>query len=92
MCKKYGKIDNYNNCIEIKNEEIQKSIARNNPLDDYKSARGSIYTRLKTELQLTQCGNNADAFIRDTLAPLITKDTKVYKLLKAEIFGSEELG
>lgn len=92
LCKKYGKIDNYNNCIEIKNEEIQKSIARNNPLDDYKSARGSIYTRLKTELQLTQCGNNADAFIRDTLAPLITKDTKVYKLLKAEIFGSEELG
>ena len=92
MCKKYGKIDNYNNCIEIKNEEIQKSIARNNPLDDYKSARGSIYTRLKTELQLTQCGNNADAFIRDTLAPLITKDTEVYKLLKAEIFDSEELG
>ena len=92
LCKKYGKIDNYNNCIEIKNEEIQKSIARNNPLDDYKSARGSIYTRLKTELQLTQCGNNADAFIRDTLAPLITKDMEVYKLLKAEIFGPEELG
>lgn len=91
LCKKYGKIDNYDNCIEIKNEEIQKSIARNNPLDDYKSARGSIYTRLKTELQLTQCGNNADAFIRDTLAPLITKDTEVYKLLKAEIFGQEEV-
>ena len=47
---------------------------------------------LKTELQLTQCGNNADAFIRDTLAPLITKDMEVYKQLKVDIFGSEELG
>ena len=47
----------------FRNEEMQKSIERNNPIDDYKSARGSIYTRLKTELQLTRCGNNADAFI-----------------------------
>lgn len=91
LCEKYGKIDNYENCIKIKNEEILQSIARNNPIDDYKSARGSIYTRLKTELQLTRCGNSADAFIRDTLAPLITKDMNVYKLLKEEIFGSEEV-
>ena len=91
MCEKYGTVENYDNCIKIRNEEMQKSIERNNPIDDYKSARGSIYTRLKTELQLTQCGNNADAFIRDTLAPLITKDMEVYKQLKVDIFGSEEV-
>lgn len=91
LCEKYGTVENYDNCIKIRNEEMQKSIERNNPIDDYKSARGSIYTRLKTELQLTQCGNNADAFIRDTLAPLITKDMEVYKQLKVDIFGSEEV-
>ena len=71
---------------------MQKSIERNNPIDDYKSARGPIYNGLKKELKLNQCGNTADTFIRDTLAPLITKDMEVYKQLKVDIFGSEELG
>ena len=90
LCEKYGTVKNYDNCIKIKNEEMQKSIERNNPIDDYKSARGPIYNGLKKELKLNQCGNTADTFIRDTLAPLITKDMEVYKQLKVDIFGSEE--
>jgi hypothetical protein len=42
---------------------------------------------LKTILSLTQCGNNADAFLRDTIAPLVTSETEVYKQLEADIFG-----
>ena len=90
LCEKYGTVKNYDNCIKIKNEEMQKSIKRNNPIDNYKSARGPIYNGLKKELKLNQCGNTADTFIRDTLAPLITKDMEVYKQLKVDIFGSEE--
>ena len=59
---------------------------RKNPKDDIKSASGDIYTNLKKLLELTQCGNNTNTFLRDTMAPLITPDTKVYSELKKEIF------
>jgi len=69
----------------IKKQAIQSSKERGNPEDDIKSASGEIYTGLKELLSLSQCGNNTDAFMRDTLAPLITTDTQLYKQLKEEI-------
>ena len=42
---------------------------------------------LKRRLNLTQCGNNSDTFIGDTLAPLITPDMDIYKELDDAIFG-----
>ena len=36
---------------------------------------------------MTKCGNTKDAFFRDTLAPLITEDTSIYKELEREIFS-----
>ena len=45
-----------------------------------------IEDELKRILNLTQCGNNACAFIRDTMAALVTEDTIVYKELEEEIF------
>lgn len=41
---------------------------------------------LKKRLNLTQCGNNAYTFIRDTLAPLITPDMDIYNELDDAIF------
>ncbi len=69
----------------IKKQAIQSSKERGNPEDDIKSASGEIYNGLKELLSLSQCGNNTDAFMRDTLAPLITTDTQLYKQLKEEI-------
>lgn len=69
----------------IKKQAIQSSKERGNPEDDIKSASGEIYNGLKELLSLSQCGNNTDAFMRDTLAPLITIDTQLYKQLKEEI-------
>lgn len=60
---------------------------RGNPTDDIKSASGKIYTELKRILSLTQCGNTKDAFFRDTIVPLITEETQIYKDLESEIFG-----
>ena len=56
------------------------------------TAQDSIYNALKKRLALTKCGNNADTFIRDTLAPLITPDMDVYGKLEAEVFGNENNG
>ena len=65
----------------------QNSTARGNAADDIKSASGEIYVELKRILNMTKCGNTKDAFFRDTLAPLITEDTSVYKELEREIFS-----
>ena len=52
-----------------------------------KSAAGLIYNKAKQRLSLTGVGNDAKAFARNVLAPLITPDMSVYKELRAAIFG-----
>ena len=87
LCDVKGASDKYSDCLEKKQQAIQNSIARNNPSDDVKSASGEIYNGLKEVLHLTRCGNNTHSFLRDTMAPLVSPDTSVYKELKHSIFG-----
>ena len=64
--------------------------ARNaDPPDDLKLASGQIYNVCKSTLRLANPGNNAKAFMRDTLAPLIEPGMLVYADLKRDIFASE---
>ncbi len=86
LCISNGKPELIQDCLESKNKAIQDSITRGNPIDDIKSASGVIFTELKRILSLSQGGNNKCAFIRDTIAPLVTEDTNVYKELEKEIF------
>lgn len=92
LCDSVGKPEEYDECLREKNKALTASIARGNAPDDYKSARGDIYNALKKRLAPAKCGNNADAFIRDTLAPLITPDMSIFKRLKAEVFGDDNNG
>ena len=71
--------------LVIKKQAIANSIGRGNPADDMKSAAGEIYTELKRLLGLLQCGNTTDAFMRDTLAPLVVPPMATYNQLKAAI-------
>lgn len=87
LCEPVRKAEEYGECIKEKKAALESSKSRGNAIDDYKSARGDIYTALKRRLELTKCGNNADTFIRDTLSPLITPDMSVYRRLEEEIFG-----
>ena len=57
--------------------------------DDLKPASGEIYLACKNILGLTNPGNNAKTFMRDTLAPLIKPAMAVYDDLKRDVFGSE---
>jgi hypothetical protein len=86
LCKSVEKEELLQDCLDAKNQAITESISRGNPNDDIKSASGKIFTEIKRILSLTQCGNNKCAFIRDTMTPLITEDTEVYKSLEKEIF------
>ncbi len=91
LCETNGKPEEITACLQDKETAITNSIARGNATDDIKSARGEIYIALKKRLGLTQCGNNADSFIRDTLASLFTPDLPIYKQLEQEIFDMEIL-
>jgi hypothetical protein len=74
-----------NDALKVKQDALANSVARGNPSDDVKSAAGEIYTGLKRLLELKRCGNNTDAFMRDTLAPLFTAVMRTYLTLKAGV-------
>lgn len=86
LCKEVNKPELLADCLQAKQTAIQESINRGNPADDIKSASGQIFIELKRILSLTQCGNNKCAFLRDTLTPLVSDDTTIYKELENEIF------
>lgn len=65
--------------LRIKAEALQASIMRGNPNDDLKSASGEFFTKFKQELGITRIGNRADTFLKDTLAPVIKPNMKVFE-------------
>lgn len=87
LCLSVGKEELAEQCLDAKNSAMRESIERGNPEDDVKSASGRIFTEIKKILGLTQCGNNKCAFLRDTMAPLVTEETRVYQEIEDEIFS-----
>lgn len=85
LVSREGKLPVLEDAHAIKREALSNSVARGHPPDDLKSAAGEIYTGLKKLLGLQRCGNNTDAFMRDTLAPLVTPAMSSYQELKATI-------
>ena len=79
-----------------KSEKVDELISRKkqiikdkklSPPDDMKKISGELYNTCQKVLELTKCGSDRNAFMRDTLAPLIKEDMKVYKELENDIFG-----
>lgn len=71
-------------------EKTNILLQRKKANDDIKPIRGLIYNKCKDMLGLTECGNNSEAFMRDTLAPLVCPEMKVYKELKEDIFPENQ--
>jgi hypothetical protein len=69
--------------LEAKADAIAAAVKNGHDPDDIKKARGRIAEAVKKILSLKNAGKSSAAFMRDTLAPLVTPDTKVYKELKA---------
>lgn len=86
LCKKYDKENFYENCLTIKNDLILENIAKNTFSDDLKAIAGSLYISIVKILNLEQAGSNKEVFMKDILAPLITPETNVYKILERDIF------
>jgi predicted ATPase len=88
LCETVGRPDDAATLIADKKQAIEASVARNNAVDDVKSAAGDIYTKAKQRLGLTGVGNDQMAFARATLAPLIKPSVTIYAELKKAVFGS----
>ena len=88
LCTTSNQPDKYEECIAKKQQALGNIVSQGKPADDIKSARGEIYLGLKQTLGLLHCGNSADAFIRDTMAPLVTEDTEIFRLLETDIWGN----
>ena len=82
LAQKEEKPDLIDAILTEKQKLLDASITKGNPHDNFKPIAGELYVALKRILSLTQCGNNVNAFMRDTLAPLITPETDTYKELK----------
>ena len=85
LVERVGKQNSIQDALKIRSVALDDSIARGNAADDIKSAAGDIYTKLKSLLSLQRCGNNTDAFMRDTVAPLIVPGMETYEELKRDI-------
>lgn len=86
LCEKYGKPEDAANLLKAKAEALTSAVDRGRPADDLKAAAGQIYNLARQRLQIVGGGNNAKAFMRSTLAPLVAPGMHVYKELRRDIF------
>ena len=87
LCILSNKDEKLSEALALKNEAVNRSVQRGNPIDDIKSASGEIFTAIRRLLCLSKCGNDTFSFLRDTMTPLVTPETNTYCLLKKDIFG-----
>jgi len=85
LVNNFGKSHQLSDAKQIREAALAASVLRGNPQDDFKSASGQITVGLRGLLGFTQGGNSSDAFMRDTLAPLIKPGMVTYEAMKAAI-------
>ena len=85
LAESVGHTDKVADVLQIKADALAASAGRGNQPDDLKSAAGEIFINLRKTLALIRAGNSTDAFMRDTLAPLITPGMHTHTAMKAAI-------
>jgi hypothetical protein len=88
LCASVGQQQREAEVLAARDQALADSVQRGNPTDDLKSAAGTFYNAARSILGLTQAGGNQDAFLRDTMAPLVKPGMAPYADLRAAIFVS----
>lgn len=86
LCGQRGHPELAGALLQDKADALSDSANRGNPADDVKSASGQIFVKAKQRLSLTANGNDAQAFERNVLSPLLRPGMGAYDELKACIF------
>ena len=69
LAEKHGNLDSQRNLLIEKSSILSRRSL--GAADNIKPASGEIYVACRKILALTQCGNTVEAFMRDTLSPLV---------------------
>ncbi|MBC2677545.1 AAA family ATPase [Pseudomonas baltica] len=88
LCESQGKPGMAADLIAAKARAIESVVSQGHSADDVKKAAGSIYNSAKKILSLTQAGNDALAFARNTLSKLVKPGMVVYEKLREDIFNT----
>lgn len=89
LCESEGRSELAVNLIAAKAKAIESVVNQGHPADDIKKAAGFIYNAAKQLLSLTQVGNDAPAFARNTLSKLVKPGMQIYDKLREDIFGTD---
>lgn len=81
LCKLYNNPDGLEGIKAKKKAEIESLSSRGKPADDIKAISSVLYQTCKKVLGMHSCGNNAESFALENLAPLIKPGMAVYKEL-----------
>lgn len=87
LCEKFGKPELGSDLLKAKENAMMAAHGRGYAIDDVKPARGDIYVAAKRLLHLTAVGNDAVAFMKQILAPLVPTTRSVYSILRMDVFG-----
>ena len=83
LCDLHGRPGKLAELLAEKQQALTDGAQKGKLADDIKAASGRLYNKCKQALGLPQCGNDAEAFARLTLAPLVKPGTSVYQELAA---------
>jgi predicted ATPase len=89
LATKSGHPDKVDEVIAAKQTALDEIVADGKDPDDVKSAAGRTYLAIRKMLGLSGAGGTTEAFLADTLAPLIEPDMSVYQELKSDLFGTD---
>jgi hypothetical protein len=88
LCESHGRPEEAHHLSVARDEAMAYAFTHHNaPIDDLKRVRGEVVTLARRVLSITQGGNNADTFLRDTLAPLLGPSMGTYQALRDDLFG-----
>jgi hypothetical protein len=88
LCKAVGEPERETEIIELLRAAVKASVDRGNDADDLKSAAGQAFVSMRKALQLPSAGSSTEAFLADTLAPLVKPGMVVYDTLERDVFGT----
>jgi hypothetical protein len=68
-------------------DALRDSVARGHGQDDYKRAAPHWIAAARRTLGIRSGGSSTEAFLRDTVAPLMTSEMAIYFELRDDVFG-----
>lgn len=86
LCTSVSRPELQNRLLEAKADAIAATVQNGHDRDNIKKAAGRICEACRKILVLENAGRDSRAFMRDTLAPLVTRETAIYQELKRIIF------